>query len=151
VLPSFFVRGVSLLFFLGWTCWLGAVPFVLIFERILWFIFNRNLVMFLVRSTQSHSNYFYISFLWFAIQKWNLTKPKLLYSYACIIGWFSWFKSRRGKQAEINAENGGGAFGNGEGGEGDGSPSAYLNLNGNDEVIHYCIYVSSSNWINCRK
>ena len=72
----FFVRGVSLLFFWGWTCWLGAVPaIVLIFERILWYVFNRNLVMFLVRSTQSHSNYFYISFLWFAIQKWNLTKP----------------------------------------------------------------------------
>ena len=56
-----------------------------------------------------------------------------------------------GNKAEINAEKDGGACGNGEGGEGDGSPSAYLNLNGNDEVIYYRIYVSSSNWINCRK
>jgi len=67
-------------------------------------------------------------------------QTKLLYSYACIIERFSRFKPRRGKQAEINAENDGGACGNGEGGEGDGSPSAYLNLNGNDEVIHYHIY-----------
>ena len=78
-------------------------------------------------------------------------QTKLLYSYACIIERFSRFKPRRGKQAEINAEKDGGACGNGEGGEGDGSPSAYLNLNGNDEVIHYRIYVSSSNWISCRK
>ena len=58
-----------------------------------------------------------------------------------------------GNKAEINAEKDGGACGNGEGegGEGDGSPSAYLNLNGNDEVIYYRIYVSSSNWISCRK
>jgi len=56
------------------------------------------------------------------------------------------------KQAENNAENDdGGSRGNGEGEEGDGSPSAYLNLNQNEEVIHYCIYVSSSNWVNCRK
>ena len=47
----------------------------------------------------------------------------LLYSYAGIMGRFSRFKSRRGKQAE--AEN------NSEGG-GDGSPSEYLNLNQND-------------------
>ena len=50
-----------------------------------------------------------------------------------------------GNKAEINAEKDGGACGNGEGGEGDGIPSAYLNLNGNDEVIYYRIYVSSSN------
>jgi len=61
----------------------------------------------------------------------------LLYSYAGIMGRFSRFKSRRGKQAE--AEN------NSEGG-GDGSPSEYLNLNQNDEVIQCHMYVCSSNW-----
>ena len=65
-----------------------------------------------------------------------------------IMGRFSRFKSRRGKQAEAenNAENDdGGARSNTEGG-GDGSPSEYLNLNQNDEVIQCRIYVCSSNW-----
>jgi len=79
----FLFVGCHCFFFLGWTCWLGAVPFVLIFERILWFIFNRNLVMFLVRSTQPHSNYFYLSFLWFAIQKWNLSKTSF-FTHICM-------------------------------------------------------------------
>ncbi|KAG2562468.1 hypothetical protein PVAP13_8KG074601 [Panicum virgatum] len=64
------------------------------------------------------------------------------------MGRFSRFKSRRGKQAEAenNAENDdGGARSNPEGG-GDGSPSEYLNLNQNDEVIQCRIYVCSSNW-----
>ena len=65
-----------------------------------------------------------------------------------IMGRFSRFKSRRGKQAEAenNAENDdGGARSNSEAG-GDGSPSEYLNLNQNDEVIQCRIYVCSSNW-----
>ena len=67
----------------------------------------------------------------------------LLYSYAGIIGRFSRFKSRRGKQAEAenNVENddGGGRSNSGVGG--DGSPSEYLNLNQNDEVIQCRMYV----------
>ena len=67
----------------------------------------------------------------------------LLYSYAGIMGRFSRFKSRSGKQAEAenNAENDdGGARSNSEAG-GDGSPSEYLNLNQNDEVIQCRMYV----------